>query len=240
MILVMAFGHTTIDNHVNFIPVYAMGSSFLTAAWPSLEESLTGLRHNGYQYLPMHDTSEPLVGRYVPMTGIQLSPQGQTLPGPSSPNWLGDQSRQRNSPSPVTPPPSLLGGRPAPARQPVIDWLMHMGPASIRSHVRSHTDTSISLSSRPAVPSEISSNALEILSQGDTIHGPRTTQRRLDIDAHGQGFTVREDLSSPSQETGAAHYGSSWSGGDDRLQRIGGSRTHDGILFPQPESALAL
>lgn len=190
----MSFGHNTLTEHAHFIPVYAMGSSFVTAAWPSLEESWTRVRSDGYQMLPtMAETSEHMEGYRAQYWGQPASPA-------VDPGWLRDQSRQRSSPTPFSPPPSLSEGDPLPDQRFTaarLHYIQHMeGPASDRSLVRAHTDTSISLSSMPAVPSDISSNALELLGPVDPSRVPRLTQRRQDIDRLGQFITPREALSS--------------------------------------------
>lgn len=185
----MSFGHNTLTEHAHFIPVYAMGSSFVTAAWPSLEESWTQVRSDGYQVLPtMAETSEHMEGYRA---------RGQPASPAVVPGRLLGQNRQRSSPTPFSPPPSLSEGDPLPDQRftaaRLQDIIQHMeGPASDRSLVRAHTDTSISLDSTPAVPSEISSNALELLGPVDPFRVPRTTQRRQDIDRLGQSITPRE------------------------------------------------
>lgn len=192
-ILIMSFGHNTITEHAHFIPVYAMWSSFVTAAWPSLEESWTRVRIDGYQVLPtMAETSEH-------MEVYRAQSWGQPASPASVSSWLRDQSRQRSSPTPFSPPPSLSEGDPRPDQRFTaarLHNIQHMGPASDRSLVRAYTDPSISLGSMPAVPSEISSNALELLGPVDPFRAPRTTQRRHDIDRLGRFITPRDVLSS--------------------------------------------
>lgn len=190
----MAFGHNTHSEHAHFIPVYAMGSTFVTAAWPSLEESWGRVRSDGYESLPtMEETSEHPARTYIPMQGYRgLSEDQAALMAPIS--WLRDQSRQTSSPPPLSPPPSLVGGDP----RSTAAWVhtQHMGPASDRFQARAHTDTSISLSSRPAVPSEVSTNVLQFLGPVDPARVPRRTQRRHDINRLGQPIAPREELSS--------------------------------------------
>ena len=185
MVLVIVYGHNALTDHAHFIPVYAMGSTFMIAAWPSLEDSWTRLRRDQYNHLPMQEFPGTPAVLHVPMAEVRVNHPGQRSPRASMSNWLRDQSRQRSSPSPVSPPPSLVGRQILSEQQVDAAWmyeLQHMGPASHRSQALTHTGTSISLSSRPAVPSEISANAFEVLCPGDTVRALRATQRRLDIE----------------------------------------------------------
>lgn len=191
-ILIMAFGHNTLAEHARFIPVYAMGSSFVTAAWPSLEESWTRVRSDGYQHLPIYiqETSQNLEGRNTFLEGYRIESEARAV--------LSDQSRQRSSPPPFSPPPSLLEDD-FPPEQRLAAWvhnIQHMGPESNRSHGRSNTDTSISLSSTPADLSEISTDVLELLGPNDPTRAPRKTQRRQDIDSLGQMIALQDVSSS--------------------------------------------
>ncbi|KUI66537.1 hypothetical protein VM1G_01831 [Cytospora mali] len=215
MILIMAFGHDTVADHVHFIPVYAMGSTFLTAACPSLEDSLTRIQTHGREYLPIQDASEPLGRLHAPlMAGVQVGPQDRaTPPSPPSPisTWGMGQGRQWSSPPPVSPPTSLPGGVARPGEGPVAAWvngLQHMGPGSDCSNGHTHTGTSISLSSRQTVPSELSTNVVGFFDQRIPARIPRKTQRRRDIDGLGQPVRPRqEEPSSSSQAVERSHTG---------------------------------
>lgn len=200
-IVIVAFGHSTLAEHAHFIPVYAMGSSFVTAAWPSLEESWIRVRSDGYQPLPRYiqETSEYPAARNILLDRYRVESEGQAALRASMTSWLRDQSRHRGSPPSSSPPPSLVEYESRPEQQSMAAWvhdIQYMGPGSHRSQGRSNSGTSISLSSRPAVPSEISTNVQELLGQDGSARLPRSTQRRRDIDSLGQIITPREEVSS--------------------------------------------
>lgn len=208
MVLVVAFGRNTLADHAHFIPVYVMGSSFLISAWPSLEDSWTRLREDHRHYLLVPDTPEPQAMVQIPMAGVQYDPQGQPPSRASLSDWLIDQGRQRSSPVPVSPPPSLEEPASLPGQWPVAPWpheLQYMGPGSDRSQVRTHTGTSISLSSRQTVPSEISANAFELLCPGGPARNLRITQRRLDMEGLVPAPQEEESLPTSSFLAGRSH-----------------------------------
>lgn len=173
-VVVMAFGHTgPLPDHAKFIPVYTMGSTFLTAAWPSLFQSV------GWPLRTMDEMSHPSTERHgylpVPMDEVVVDDNGNqedvspdvTSTSSEIPAWLL-QERERQSVSLAavsTAPSSLDGQEPTAIAQPPRNELppqdlIHMGPSSVYSRgAFSVGGTSINLSagSGSRCPSEMSS-----------------------------------------------------------------------------------
>lgn len=180
MVLVMAFGHTgPLPDHAKFIPVYAMGSTFLTAAWPSLFQSI-GWPLRNLNEMP-HQSAEQQGYLPVPMAEVvvddaanleDVSPDVTSTSSEIPPWLLQERERQSVSPVPVSTAPSSLDGHQPPVtaqlpgQQPPLHRdtppqdLIHMGPPSAHSGgASSVSGTSISLSSGSGghCPSEMSS-----------------------------------------------------------------------------------
>lgn len=195
----MASGQILLLDHIRFIPVYVMGSTFLTTAWPSLFRSLgllpktlddTGASHE-YTRVPM---SEVLVDDGTNEdTSSNDSGTGNLLE-----DWFQGSQRHHHSPLLVaTPNPSeqqetQTSKDPTPYRT-TSPGLIHMGPSSNYSAGTRYTGTSISLGSQGGCPSEMSSNVARHFFQGLTPNRHLfTTQRRSDIESLGRGPYSRQ------------------------------------------------
>lgn len=168
MLLVIAFGHTPLPEHVKFIFVYTMGSTFLNAAWPSLLRSFgsrprameemcdQSVEWPDYQPVPLEDV-------VVDSTSNQdLFIVGASIRRPIF-HTLQEQERQRSSPDPLptAPSPGLQDSQQSRELAPrtILQWeeLIHMSPSSNHSGGSSHVGTSLSLGSHGHSPSEMSS-----------------------------------------------------------------------------------
>lgn len=194
MLLVLAWGNGTLDDYFRLIPIYTTAMTLLTAAWPSLLKSL-GCDPRDIEDIFKVNRTTPT---YVAMSGIQVDPDYpdyRDCPGPAPSlcrYWLQNQDRHRSSPVPISYPPSVGGEdisqeeirRAPPVLIPLE--LQHVGPLSDRSGGPAHTGTSLSLSSRPSCPSELSTIVIPILQPEGPTRTPRTTGRRHDINALGR------------------------------------------------------
>lgn len=219
MVLVMAFGHTPLPDHVKFIPVYAMGSTFLTAAWPALFESI------GLPLMTMDDRADLSLGRQsyvlvptVPMSEVVVdfedagTDEDDALDATSTrspaPDWLHERDRRSSSPVPVSTPPTSEGQDTQPAMEPALQpatehqELCHMGPPSNYSGVSSHTGTSLSLGSQGRCPSEMSSNVVQFFSSQIASRHVRSTQRIRDIQS--LGYHIRAPRDGGARDTSTA------------------------------------
>lgn len=194
MILNLLFGQLSLLDHVRLIPVFAMGSSFLTAAWPSLFQSF------GRQPVKLYDMVAPLDSVSIPMsepyTDNETNQNVLTfLQSTRSNPTHSPQGLQMNiiSPLPVPTPIATQRGNTQPYRQPASSRtnpheLIHMGPSSTYSGGTNHSGTSISLCSQGRCPSELSSNVVtNFFSKYTADHHFETTQRRRAIESLGQG-----------------------------------------------------
>ncbi|KAJ4397233.1 hypothetical protein N0V93_001457 [Gnomoniopsis smithogilvyi] len=201
MILNMASGQISSLDQVRFIPVYFMGSTFLTAAWPSLFWSL-GLRpktlddvaaSHDYTRLPMSevhvddDNHEDIFGNYTG-TGSPLE------------DWFHEIQRLDSPSLLVAMPTPSEQGEAQPSRKPTVcrpasPGTLHMGPSSNYSAPTHHSDTSISLGSQGGCPSEMSSNVVTHFFQELAPNRHlMTTQRRRDIQSLGREFFRRDSV----------------------------------------------
>lgn len=164
-LLVMAYGDTPLMDHARFIPVYAMGSTFLTAAWPSLlriiglprstmvDISGRSVEHQGYLPVPL---SEVLVDND--------SNQDDVAARISIFSWNQEQERQRSSSGLTLTPPTAEHQDAQTSTESALHCafhpgdVAHMGPSSAYSGGSSYTGASLSLDSHGRCPSEMSSN----------------------------------------------------------------------------------
>lgn len=202
----MAFGQIPPLDHVKFIPVYVMGSTFLTAAWPSLFRSI-GLPPQTLDDMVISHDYMP-----VPMSEVHVDDEANhdtavdVASTRISSDWLQGGERHSSSPlsflEPISSEPEdsqpLLEPASFPATCPEV---FHMGPSSTYSGGTSHTGTSLSLNPQGGCPSEMSSNVVSHYFQGFTTD-PRIgmTQRRSDIEALGRRFYGRGGALNRSRE----------------------------------------
>lgn len=206
MALTLAFGNHTAEDHCRFIPVYFMVFSLLTASWPSLLENV------GISPVPLEFTiHRRVVTPPTPLAGvIQVNEESSPAPlrqaqqnallsdwledhdWPENCGRLQDHDLQVNAPQNeealALEAPEQRSQQSSSTR-PDLLWL-HMGPSSSCSNLSAQSG-SLSLSSRAAVPSEISDNALHWF-QSEIAPGfiPRTTSRRVEINALGRTCRV--------------------------------------------------
>lgn len=194
MILNLLFGQVSLLDHVRLIPVFAMASSFLTAAWPSLLQSL------GQSSVTLYDTTAPLDSVSIPMSQTYEDDETNqevftflpnTRDGPEHP--LQGLQRFSNLASPISIPISGQNRNTQPFRPSTTSptrphELIQMGPSSTCSGGTYQSGTSLSLCSQGGPPSEMSSivvtNFFPDFTAGRIFE---TTQRRRDIQSLGQG-----------------------------------------------------
>lgn len=194
MILNLLFGQVSLPDHVRLIPVLAMGSSFLTAAWPSLFQSF------GRQPVTLYDMVAPLDSVSIPMSEPYTDDETNedvltflqsTRSNP--PHSLQRLQMNGNSPLTVSTPILRQHGHTQSFKQPASPptnphELIHMGPSSTCSGGTYQSGTSISLCSQGRCPSELSSNVVtNFFSEIRPNRHFETTQRRRAIESLGQG-----------------------------------------------------
>lgn len=169
MVLIGAFGRTTLGEHCRFIPVYLMASSFMTAAWPSL---LRNIR----------------VPQEAPEDQFMEIQERQPRPPPPQPRFHDEENdleEGNQMPSPVRPDEPLL--------------IHMGGPSSDYSHGSSRTNSISlsSRASLPSEMSDNVTQYFQPEMDGrDPTTIPRITSRRADIDA--LAWTDESCAASPS------------------------------------------
>lgn len=209
MVLIMTCGHNTVEDHCRLITVYCMGSTFLTAAWPSLFENL-GLEPKRVEHL-FHPLVSPLAD--TPTAGHQSENKFPRQTGPSGclPGWLEEQGQhedhdqqdhqdwQKGSPTPDSHQTPLqgeesLGQRLQSLAAPRELLLLYMGPDSSCCSTDSDQTGGLSLSSRATLPSEMSDNVIPLfqaeITSRDSHDLPRMTARRAEINGLGRTFSA--------------------------------------------------
>lgn len=194
MILNLLFGQVPLLDHVRLLPVFAMGSSFLTAAWPSLFQSFSR------QPVTLYDIVAPLDSVSIPMsepyTDDETNQEILTFLQSTRSNpqrSLQGLHMNRNSPLPMSTSIPAQHENTQPFRQPITSntnshELIHMGPSSTYSGGTYQSGTSLSLCSHGRCPSEISSNVVTNFFPecfADRLF--ETTRRRRDIESLGRG-----------------------------------------------------
>lgn len=193
MVLNLLFGQVSLLDHVRLIPVFAMASSFLTAAWPPLLQSL------GQRSVTPYDMTAPLDSISIPVSQTYADDEVfNFLPNTSNGSEHSFQALQTdsNSPSPVSTTFPTQFRNTQPVRQPTSSHtipheLIQMGPPSTYSGGTYQSGTSLSLCSRPGPPSEMSSivatNFFPELTADRLFDTTTRTQRRRDIQSLGRG-----------------------------------------------------
>lgn len=191
MLFILLWGTDTVAHYSRLIPVYTTAASFLTAAWPSLLESM-GVQPRSIQQLLRPQTTPPF---YTPLDGISIDTEPLGQADSEDSNRIGllhFSMRQTESPPPMTQPQVSSMSVTQEEQSRLLSGILSYDvgsrhPPSSETLHRADTITSISLSSRASWPSEMSSIVRPFFSPIDSARfPPRETSRRCEINALGR------------------------------------------------------